>query len=428
MQLFETFVSFVFRCALYDLVFFGSQSTQSVTQRTQSQIRVVEETGVRITCQCNKIKILVGLILNLFFLSTHVSAQKVATLIDAKATNQTKALYRNLKELSEKHILFGHQHATEYGHGWSGEGGRSDVRSVTGSHPAVIGVDFLGLSGAPENSIQYTKKQLQQTIADTYNRGGVITVSWHFNNPVSGTNFYWNDSTASPAVKHIIPGGSHHDKYKDILKTIADLANSTKGNDGMLVPMIFRPYHEFDGDWFWWGKAHCTTDEFKTLWRFTVSYLRDSLHVHSFIYAFSPDNRFFTEEQYLERYPGDDWVDMVGVDNYGDFGRDGKYNLEAGYKKLKIVSDYAIKANKLAAFTETGLESIPNTTWWTETLLKTLHRGDLKLSYVLVWRNDTRSPTHYYAPFPGQVSEKDFILFYNDPYTLFEKDLKKIYK
>ena len=63
---------------------------------------------------------------------------------------------------------------------------------------------------------------------------------------------------------------------------------------------------------------------------------------------------------------------MVGMDNYGDFGRDGKYNLEAGIKKLKIVSDYALKAGKLAAFTETGLESIPNTTWWTETLLKSL--------------------------------------------------------
>jgi len=354
--------------------------------------------------------------------------QKTSALIDTKATKETKALYKNLRQLSEKHILFGHQHATEYGHGWSGDEGRSDVKSVTGSHPAVIGVDFSGLSGVPENSIQYTRTQLQKTISDTYNRGGVVTVAWHFNNPVSPTNFYWNDSTASPAVKQIIPGGQYHDKYKQILTTIADLVNSIKGKDGKLVPMIFRPYHEFDGDWFWWGKAHCTTEEFKTLWRFSVSYLRDSLHVHNFIYAFSPDNRFLTEQQYLERYPGDDWVDMVGVDNYGDFGRDGKYNLEVGYKKLKIVSDYAIKANKLAAFTETGLESIPNTTWWTETLLKTLKRDDLKFCYVLVWRNDTRSPTHYYAPFPGQVSEKDFILFYNDPYTLFEKDLKRIYK
>jgi mannan endo-1,4-beta-mannosidase len=362
------------------------------------------------------------------FYSKYSFTQKTPVLIDAEATKETKALYKNLKEMAEKHILFGHQHATEYGHGWYGDANRSDVKSVTGSHPAVIGVDFSGLSGRPDSLIQRTKKELEKTIAATYDRGGVTTISWHFNNPASGGGFYWVDTISKPAVKLLIPGGTHHDVYKNILTTVAALANSTKGKDGRLVPMIFRPYHEFDGDWFWWGRAHCTIDEFKALWRFTVSYLRDSLHVHNFIYAFSPDNRFFTEEQYLERYPGDDWVDMVGVDNYGDWGRDGKYNLDAGIKKLKIVSDYAEKTNKLAAFTETGLESIPNTTWWTETLLKSLKKEKIKLSYVLVWRNDTRSPTHYYAPFPGQASEQDFIKFYNDPYTLFENDLKKIYK
>ena len=95
---------------------------------------------------------------------------------------------------------------------------------------------------------------------------------------------------------------------------------------------------------------------------------------------------------------------------------------------MKIVSDYAVKAGKLAAFTETGLESIPNNTWWTEVLLKTLKSKSLQLSYVLVWRNDTRSPTHYYAPYPGHTSEADFMKFYNDPFTLFEKDLPDIYK
>ena len=158
-----------------------------------------------------------------------------------------------------------------------------------------------------------------------------------------------------------------------------------------------------------------------------MSYLRDSLDVHNFIYAFSPDNRFITEEQFLDRYPGDEWVDMVGMDNYGDMGRD-HYALDMAAKKLKIISDYAEKTGKLAAFTETGLESIPNTTWWTETLLKVMRaEPGMKLAYVLVWRNDMHSPTHYYAPFPGHASAPDFIKFYEDPYTLFEKDLKNIY-
>ena len=348
--------------------------------------------------------------------------------IDKNATRETKALNANLKKLSEKYILFGHQHATQYGHGWIGDENRSDVKSVTGSHPAVIGVDFSSLYGPSESEIEKEKTSLIKYISETYDRGGVITAAWHFNNPVSNTSFYWNDSTAIAAVKNIIPGGTHHQKYKSILKNIADVAKATKGNDGKIVPIIFRPFHELDGDWFWWGAGHCSIDEFKTLWQFTVTYLKDSLHVHNFIYAFSPDNKFFTEEKYLERYPGNDFVDLVGVDNYGDFGRGGHYDLDAGFKKLKIVSDFALKNGKLAAFTETGLESIPDSTWWTNKLLKTLLRSDLKLCYVLVWRNDSKSPTHFYAPFPGQKSEKDFIDFYNSPNTIFENDLKNIYK
>ncbi len=354
-------------------------------------------------------------------------AQK-GKLIDKNATKETKALRKNLGKLSKKHTLFGHQHATEYGHGWQGDENRSDVKSVTGSHPAVVGIDFNGITNGDAATVRDEAQRLKKTVEDTYNRGGVITAAWHFSNPVSKGGFYWVDTLSKPAVKYIIPGGEANEKYKSILNGMADWAKSLKGADGKNVPLIFRPFHEFDGDWFWWGAAHCTPEEFISLWRFTVSYLRDSLGVHNFIYAFSPDNKFFTEAEFLARYPGDEWVDMVGMDNYGDMGRDGKYNVDAAIKKLSIVDAYAKKAGKLAAFTETGLESIPNDTWWNETLLKVMRAGDFKFSYVLVWRNDVRSATHYYAPFPGHSSVPDFIKFYNDEYTLFEKDLKRVYK
>ncbi|MBG6188265.1 glycoside hydrolase family 26 protein [Flavobacterium sp. CAN_S2] len=352
----------------------------------------------------------------------------VSGQIDKDATKETKALYKNLKDISKRSILFAHQHATEYGHGWSGDANRSDVKSVTGSFPAMVGIDFSGLSGRSEADIEKTKQGLRKNVVDTYNRGGVTTAAWHFSNPASKDGFYWKEGVSLASMSLIRPGGSKHEEYKKILKNIADFANSVKGSNGKLAPIIFRPYHEFDGEWFWWGKPYTSREDFMAVWQFTVSYLRDTLKVHNFIYAFSPDNKFNTEEEFLERFPGNDYVDMVGMDNYGDFGRDGNYNIERAIKKLKIVSDYGIKNNKLAALTETGLESIPNPIWWTETLLKVLKSENMQLSYVLVWRNDTQSPTHYYAPFPGQDSAPDFLKFYNDPFTIFEKDLKKIYK
>lgn len=342
-------------------------------------------------------------------------------LIDGNATLETQKLYKSLRIIQKKGTVFAHQHATEYGHGWSGNPDQSDVKSVVGTHPGMIGIDFSGFTG--RNSEVY-KSRLKQVVEDHYNRGGIITAAWHFYNPVGKGGFYWEGSDSMDVVKRLIPGGDGHEKFKEILDGLAEWAKNVKGADGEAIPMIFRPWHEFDGGWFWWGASHCSIEDFNTLWKFTVTYLRDEKGVHNFIYAFSPDNNFRTEKKYLERYPGNQWVDMIGMDNYGDMGRN-RYALDTAAFKLKIVSDYAKKNKKLAAFTETGLESIPNSTWWTETLLKVMKTSKMRLSYVLVWRNDPRSPTHYYAPYPGQISVPDFEKFYHDKYTWFLDDLHK---
>ena len=96
----------------------------------------------------------------------------------------------------------------------------------------------------------YTRINLKQNVIDPYNRGGVTMVAWHFSNPVSKRGLNWVDSISLPAVKYIISGGEAHRKYKDILKGIGEWADTVKGSDGKSVPMIFRPYHEFDGGWF----------------------------------------------------------------------------------------------------------------------------------------------------------------------------------
>ena len=106
--------------------------------------------------------IILSFILLILFSTVSFSQKVNFTVIDNNATIETKALFYNLHKLSQKYILFGHQHATEYGHGWSGDYDRSDVKSVTGSHPAVIGVDFSGLSGRPDSVIERNKSSLKK--------------------------------------------------------------------------------------------------------------------------------------------------------------------------------------------------------------------------------------------------------------------------
>jgi mannan endo-1,4-beta-mannosidase len=256
-------------------------------------------------------------------------------------------------------------------------------------------------------------------------RGGLNTVSWHVDNPVTGADA-WNKT---PVVKDLLPGGSGHQKYVKQLDYVADFLKKCDG------PIIFRPFHEHNGDWFWWGKGMCTEEEFVKLWRFTVDYLRDTKNLHHLIYAFSPDRSRLNldegKQSYLYAYPGDHYVDILGLDNYMDVGV--TWNKKSADEQrtdlvrvLKIVSQLAKEKNKVAALTETGLEGITNPTWFTEAVLNPIKENqDIQLSYLMVWRNATEK--HHYAPYPGHAAVADFMKFYNDPYTLFESDLQNLY-
>ncbi len=75
-------------------------------------------------------------------------------------------------------------------------------------------------------------------------------------------------------------------------------------------------YHEHTGAWFWWGGSEqCTPEEYKQLWTMTVDHLRNKKNVHNLLYAYSPSETK-DETEFLERYPGDEYVDIVGYDCY----------------------------------------------------------------------------------------------------------------
>jgi mannan endo-1,4-beta-mannosidase len=138
----------------------------------------------------------------------------------------------------------------------------------------------------------------------------------------------------------------------------------------------------------------------------------------------SPDRNFTTETQYLERYPGDTYVDVVGTDNYGDLS-DGASPVTAS-NKLKIVSDYGKAKNKVAAMTETGSTSnLAKSDWYTSILLNVLKNQKVELAYVLVWAN---TKSNYYTPYKGHAAEADFIKFKNDPYLIFGDKLSNMYQ
>ncbi len=124
----------------------------------------------------------------------------------------------------------------------------------------------------------------------------------------------------------------------------------------------------------------------------------------------------------MERYPGDEYVDVVGIDNYGDLGAGALPAVPSS--KFKIISDYAKTANKVAALTETGLQNVTQSDWFTKTLLRALQYQKVELAYVLVWAN--RSDV-FWTPYKGHAAEADFISFKSNPYLIFGDKLSNVY-
>lgn len=352
-------------------------------------------------------------------------------LVDPHATKETQALYANLKRLAPESVLFGHEDDLAYGVTWKEEPGRSDVKETVGSYPAVYGWDIGKLELGVEKNIDSVRfDAMRGWIQEGYMRGGVITISWHAFNPVTGGDTW--DTT--PAVAAILPGGSHHEVYKTQLDRLAAFFKSLTAKRQWwkrkhAIPVIFRPFHEHTGSWFWWGHDLTTTEDYVALWRFTVEYLRDEKDVHNLIYAYSPDVTS-SDEQYLERYPGDTYVDVLGVDNYHDMREDSRVpDMTARLRRVVLLAE---AKNKIPVLSETGLEGIPDTDWWTQRLLASITADPVasRIAYVLVWRNanEEDKPGHFYGPHPDHPSAPDFIEFRNHPLILFEDDLPDLYR
>lgn len=310
----------------------------------------------------------------------------------------------------EGKTIFGHHDDPVYGHSWKYEDGRSDVLETSGKYPGMMSWDLGRLElGDSVNLDGVPFERMRREVVAQHARGGVNTFSWHLYSPVDNADS-WNVSDTT-IVNRMVNDPEVNKEYHEQLKRLATWFKSLKTPEGDEIAVVFRPWHEHTGGWFWWGAKNCSVEDYKALWH-QMRDVFDREGVDNVVWAYSPD-RVVSEEQYMERYPGDEYVDVMGTDVYHFNGEDG---LEA-YKgdvarSLRIVRKLAGEHGKVAAFTETGLEGVTMPEWYSGTLLPLLRENPV--SYVVVWRNAHDKPGHYYVPFKGHPAADDFRKFTND--------------
>ena len=367
-----------------------------------------------------------NLILVLTILTLCSFGQKPPVPTDKNATKETITLFRSLFDLQKKGIMYGHQDDLMYGFNWWYEKDRSDTKEIVGDYPAVAGFELGHIELGSERSLDSVSfTQIAEQIKIHYKKGGVITLSWHLNNPftmqIRDTLAKWPHGTAwdvssKEVVASILPGGKYHELFNTWLERLATFFISLKHDKGIPIPFIFRPFHEHSGSFFWWGTNICTDNEYSALWRYTVSFLRDKKNIHNILYAYNTD-RVTSFEQYMRGYPGDDIIDMLSLDMYD---RGAQFGGELD-NALGFITREAISRNKLAALSETGeRKGMPD--WWSSVLLPVVSK--YPVVYVLTWRDAFKTKVTVSGN-PAKSFPDDFKYFYNSPRTFFLKDIQK---
>lgn len=315
----------------------------------------------------------------------------------AEGTSRREALLARLSALQAQGYMFGHQDDPFYGIAWSGiedperpEYGRSDTKEVCGDYPAVMGFDVGGIEMDDEKNLDSVPfARIRQELLAHVERGGIVTISWHPRNPLTGSTAW--DVADSTVVRSILPGGTMHRKFLLWMKRLTAFLHTLRDANGQPVPVIFRPLHENNGSWFWWGKNICTTEEYKALWCTLQDHLiADGLD--NLVWSWSPNLGLHDDD--LDTYPGDDRVDIVGLDAY-QWGTEAEFVRQLN-DDLARLTTFCAEHAKLLALTECGLKNLPDPTWWTRVLKPQTDR--YPICYFLVWRNARHE---FFGPAPG---------------------------
>lgn len=391
---------------------------------------------------------------------------KELQLADPKADAATVALYQYLEAVGKADaVLYGHMEDTVLKAG-SSKLSASDTLDLTGSLAAINGLDCGGLFAgfaSKYNDRHPDRERLPDTNEgnlkaaallsnEAISAGAVMTLSSHMPNfaftkekdPSAAKTYDRYDYSLADSynlngdcINQILPGGAFNPQYTAYLDFIAEYARQVDG------PVLFRPLHENTGSWFWWGKAFCDAETYKSVFRYTVEYLRDVKNVHNFLYLYGPGSEAGTLDEYGERYPGDAFVDMVGFDTYDDQASSGEgYTFQSNFEATVALTDqFAKQHSKLFAVTETGITNsamkktdIQRPDWFTE-ILDIVTKPEYDCAYFMVWSNyDAKS--NYYSPYAafrtadgtlhGHAMMDPFVQFFNNEKAIFASNQRFI--
>ncbi|MBE6538087.1 MAG: hypothetical protein E7671_01305 [Ruminococcaceae bacterium] len=217
-----------------------------------------------------------------------------------------------------------------------------DVGSYSPLSAANNGVDKLD---------DYTLSCLVSEAKDHVSKGGVIAVCAHFINPTGdygpfGSEYYGDIGGDWNAYLMTTKNTSQNRTLHQSIDGTIRLAKALNDNG---IPFLLRPFHEMNGDWFWWsiGGDNMSASSFKRLWNYLYNEITEVQGVTEALWVYAP-NAPYGPIDVMDAYPGNEYVDIVGMDAYIGGDTTSKYNENGFWDKL-------MATGKPVAFTEFGV-------------------------------------------------------------------------
>lgn len=271
--------------------------------------------------------------------------------INANATESAVKLYSFLAENFGKRSISGMMTGSMDGTNGQSIKSHEDIQAVykaSGYYPVLVGFDFMNGTGIETDKQNSWFKEYNDNVLslakDVWKQGGIPDFSWHWRDPSRATGeFYSEDATVNFTSAMNADGtwDTESALYKNLIKDIDIIAGYFLDLQDAGVACIFRPLHEANGGWFWWGTQGA--EAYKKLYQLVYHEIVDVKGVNNVIWDWNADYTTGTEW-----CPGEEYYDIVSTDIYNN-ANDHSSNYPA-FDKLKA----ATSGKKIIALAENG--------------------------------------------------------------------------
>lgn len=277
------------------------------------------------------------------------------------ASSEAQALLHYLYSISGTHTLTGQ-------HNYAGRRRYTTdlVTRLSGKTPALYGTDW-GFAAEGDKDTAFERDAQVQELIQRWQGGAVVTLCWHAvppteDEPVTFGQSVQGSLTDAQFDEVLTPGSALHGRW---CAQVDAIAVYLKQLQEARVPVLWRPYHEINGDWFWWTgrRGECGS---AALYRQIYGRLVNTHGLNNLLWVWNPDRPARADRQFVDYFPGHDCVDVLALDSYGPFE-------QSYYDDLNALSD-----GKVMAISETYHPPPPDA-----------YRTQPKWAFYMIWAVDT---------------------------------------